>query len=201
MCAMADPRTDQIAREAARLLETGRADDVAKAIRAAAGNLGFSSAPLPGAGRVRKHAQAMAMQAMGEAAYNSKRLKVWRVAEQIMTVFEHGMSDASTVLVGRSAEGQIDAGVTIHIRLYTRNSVSEIAAALVQFGYDEMHFDTAETRHGRLNQVKLKEEDFDVVLTRCPPELDVPPNNDLFTGKAIVTMTLPHLRRQLDQSS
>lgn len=198
---MTDPRTDQIAREAARLIETGRADDMADAIRAAADNLGFAGAPLPGAGRVRKHAQAMAMQSMGEAAYNAKRVRLWQIAEQIMTVFEHAMSDAEPELIGRAAEGRIDAGVTLHIRLHTRSSASDIAAALVQFGYDEPSFHTAETRYGRLSQVKVVEENIQVVLTRCPPELEVAADFDLFTGKAITTLTLAQLRRQLDQAS
>jgi len=143
----------------------------------------------------------MAMQSMGEAAYNAKRVRIWQIAEQIMTVFEHVMSDAEPALVGRAAEGQIDAGVTIHIRLYARNSISDIAAALVQFGYDEPSFQTAETRHGRLNQVRVVEEGIDVVLTRCPPELEIAAGIDLFTGKAITTLTLAQLRRQLDQAS
>ena len=41
---MRDPRTDAIAREAARLLETGRAPNIGDAIRAAAGALGFQDA-------------------------------------------------------------------------------------------------------------------------------------------------------------
>src|SRR5688500_11322781 len=106
-----DPRTDQIAREAARLIETGRTDSIDLAIRAAADNPPLRDAPLPGRGRVRKHAQAMSMQALGESAYNQQRDAIWSVAEQLMSLLEQWLPDAETLLVGRAAEGHIDAGV------------------------------------------------------------------------------------------
>ena len=43
---MSDQRTDAIAREAARLLETDRASDLMSAIAAAVDALGFGDAPL-----------------------------------------------------------------------------------------------------------------------------------------------------------
>jgi len=105
------------------------------------------------------------------------------------------------VLVGRGAEGHFDAGAAIHIRLHTRSSVGDIAAAIVQFGYDEPAFNTAETRHGRLSQVRLTEEQTEVVLTRCPPDIDLPADADVFTGRPITTMTLAELRRRLNERS
>ena len=56
---MNDPRTDAIAREAARLIESSRGANIGQAIRAAADALGFRDAQLPGHGRVRQHAQAL----------------------------------------------------------------------------------------------------------------------------------------------
>lgn len=197
---MPDPRTDQIAREAARLIETGRADDIAAAIQKAAGSLGLRGVPMPGAGRVRKHAQLMSMQALGERAYRLRQYKVWEIAEQVMAVFEHSMPDAQTVLVGRAAQAHIDAGVTIHVRLYTRASESEIARALLEHGFDEPSFRTAEARQGRLSQVCLTEDDFDLVVTRCPPPMPRGPHVDLFTGKPIEALELAELRQRLAQA-
>ena len=91
---MTDPRTDQIAREAARLIETGRAESIDDAIRAAAKTLGCHDAPMPGSGRVRQHAQAMSMQSMGDEGYAESVRNVWEIAEQLMTVLEQGMPDA-----------------------------------------------------------------------------------------------------------
>lgn len=198
---MTDPRVDQIAREAARLMAIGRADVIEDAIHFAAESLGFRGVPLPGHGRVRKHAQAMAMQALGDAAYHQSRVKVWRIAEQLMSVFEHVMPEARTLLVGRAAQGYVDAGVTIHIRLYTRTSISSIVESLAQFGYDEPGFQTADTPHGRLSQIRLIEEGIDVRLTRCMPEMLKHAEFDLFSGKPIETIDLPALRRKLDESA
>jgi hypothetical protein len=196
---MVDPRTDQIAREAARIIGKGRTDDIPTAIRLATSALGLQGVPIPGAGRVRKHAQAMTMQALGEAAYAQARTNLWRIAEQVMAVFEHAMPDAASLLVGRAAQGFFDAGVTVHIRLYTRIDVGAIASALVEYGYDEPEFSTVETRKGRLSQVRFKDESLDIVVTRCMPELKGEASLDLVTGKTIEVIGLEALRRRLDE--
>ncbi len=198
---MPDPRTDEIAREAARLIQTGRAADIPDAMRRAVTSLGYDRARLPGSGRIRKHAQAMSMAAMGDAAYRELRLKVWRIAEQVMTVFEHIMPEAHSLLVGRAAEGLIDAGVVVHIRLHTKRTDVEIAQALIEFGYDEPAFGSVETRHGRLQQVRFMEDGQQIVLTRCTPDLAEDRGTDLVTGRAIEALTLGELRRVIDQSS
>ena len=194
---MSDARTDQIAREAARLIETGRSESVARAIRSAVDALGFHDAPLPGPGRVRRHAQAMSMQALGDAGYAESVRAVLRRAEEIMSLFGETEPDVEPVLVGRAAKGQIDAGVTIHIRLYTKASVGDLARTLVESGYEEPTFETVNTRHGRLNRLRLTEEGTEVVLTRCLPRMTPTADRDLFTGRPIKTATLTEVRRRL----
>jgi hypothetical protein len=117
-----------------------------------------------------------------------------------MSVFEHVMPDATTMLVGRAAQGFFDAGVTIHVRLYTRQDIGELARILVEYGYDEPEFATSETRHGRLSQLRLKEGDFEIAITRCLPEMKVQSKTDLFTGEPIETLSLSALRRRLDEA-
>ena len=197
--AMPDPRTDEIAREAARLIEIGRVDRVDQAIHDASHTLGHHSVPLPGHGRVRKHAQAMAMQAMGEEAYHCRRRRMWLVAEEMLSAIDHALPEVDALLVGRAAEGHIDAGVTIHIRLYTRHALQDIVTSLVELGYDEPMFETASTRFGRLDQVRFSDdEDFEIVLTRCLPEMISSRGEDLFTGEAITGCTLAELRLTLE---
>lgn len=194
---MTDLRTDQIAREAARLIETGRAESIDAAIHAAAAALNLQDVPLPGRGRVRKHAQAMSMQALGDVGYAESVRNVWEIAEQLMTALDQAMPDAPTLLVGRAAKGQIDAGVTIHIRIYTKSPIAEIAQALADFDYDEPTFETAQTTSGRLNRLRLTEEGIEIVLTRCLPEMIKDAQVDLFKGQAIETVTLGELREML----
>ena len=194
---MTDPQTDQIAREAARLIETGRAGSIDAAIHAAASALNLQDAPLPGRGRVRKHAQAMSMQALGDEGYADSVRNVWEIAEQLMTALEQAMPDDPTLLVGRAAKGQIDAGVTIHIRIYTTSPISEIAQSLADFDYDEPTFETADTTSGRLNRLRLTEDGIEIVLTRCLPEMLKDAHLDLFKGQPIEMVTLEELREML----
>jgi hypothetical protein len=194
---MFDHRTDAIAAEAARLLDAGRAADIDDAIRTAAELLGYEHAPRPGAGRVRNHARALAMQALGEEGYRESVRFVWEIAERLMTVLAEAMPDADLLLVGRAAEGLIDAGVTVHVRLYTEVPIGEVARTLVEFGYDEPTFETAESRLGRLSQLKLVDDGIEIVVTRLLPHMAGPEKTDLFTGKPLRSATLEELRRKL----
>lgn len=198
---MPDPRTDQIAREAARLMETGRADSVDRAIHMAIDALGSRGSPLPSHGRVRKHAQAMSMQALGDVGYEKRRLHVWGVAEQIMAAFELAMPAAEMLLVGRAAKGHFDAGVTLHFRLYTESPLNEIADVLENHGYGAYSFQTVDTRAGRLNQSCFEDDGQPVVITRCPPLMHVSRTEDLFTGERIAFLELAALRWQLESRS
>lgn len=179
-------------------METGRADSIDRAIRMAVDALRAHGSPLPGHGRVRKHAQAMCMQALGEADYEQRRLNVWTVAEQIMAAFELAMPDAEMLLVGRAAQGQIDAGVTIHLRLYAEAPLNQIADVLETYGYGEYSFQTVEAAGGRLNQIWFEEGGLPVVITRCPASMNLSRTDDLFTGKPIATVGISALRWLLE---
>lgn len=196
---MTDPRTDAIAREAARLIESIRSRSVGEAIRAAASALGYQDAPLPGHGTVRKHAQAQAMQALGKQGYAESVREVLRAAGRIMTVLDEAIPDSVPLLVGRAAQGLIDGGVTVHVRLYTRVSIGDVAQTLVEFGYDEPGFETAETRLGRLDRLVLDDDGIPVVVTRCLPDMVGRSGVDLFTGRPIHTATLEDVRGKLGE--
>ncbi len=197
---MPDQRTDRIAHEAARLLDTGRMHDVAEAIRAAADGLGCGDAPRPGPGRVRRHVRGMQLQALGDREYEASIGRVLRVAEEVMTVIEETLAPATTLLVGRAAAGLIDAGVTIHVRVYTDRPLRDVVEILVERGYDEPAFETADTRVGRLDRIRFTEDDQAVVVTRCPSEVARQAGDrgrDLFRGRPIEVATLDALRRRL----
>lgn len=191
---MTDPRTDDIAREAARLIETSRVSSIPEAIRAAAETLGYRDAELPGHGRVRKHAQAMSMQALGDVGYTESVLDVLRAAERLMTVLAELLPESDALLVGRAADGHIDAGVRLHVRLYTQTPIGEVAGLLVSFGYDEPAFETVNTRLGRLNRLILDDNGLELVVTRCLPRMAENAHLELFRGRPIKTATLEEIR-------
>ncbi len=137
------------------------------------------------------------MQALGSEGYARSVGDVWRVAERIMTVLYEAMPDAEPLLVGRAAQGLIDGGVTLHIRLYTQVPIGEVAQTLVNFGYEEPGFETARTRSGRLDRLRLEEDGLEVLVTRCPPNVVRRSGVDLFTGKPVGTATLEELRAKL----
>jgi hypothetical protein len=196
-------RKDEVAREAARLIELGKAASIRDGIVRAAEHLHYRG-ELPSVLRVRQHAQAMTMQQLGDAGYAELRHEIWRIAEEIMTVLEQPLpsstspAGATTLLVGRAAAGLIDAGVTLHIRVTTEQSVTELARTLVEFGYDEPEFDTVHTAYGPVNRIKLTEDGQPIILTRCLPRLHISPTVDMFTGKAMAALTLDALRRLLE---
>jgi hypothetical protein len=191
---MTDRRTDEIARLAARLIETGLGGGIDEAVRAAAERLGHRDAPLPRHGLVRRHAAALSMLMRGDEGHAQRRRRIFEIAERLMTVFVEARDDVEPLLAGRAAAGLLDAGAPLHVRLYTRADAGNLARTLVEFGYDEPAFETAETRHGRLNRLRLVDEGVEIVLTRCLPEMRRDAARDLFTGEPVATATLEDLR-------
>lgn len=198
----ADAVADAVAREAARLLAQHKATDMAEALRLANAAVDRGHHHPPSANRVRQHAQAMSMQAMGEAAYRAQHARWLAIAEELMTTIEQALPGARTLLVGRAAAakgGHFDADPALHIRVYTRIAISDVARTLATFGCDdpEMKFPTLEGRHGRLSQMQWIEEGLRITLTRCPRQSMFDDPNDFFTGKPLPRMTVTQLRRSI----
>ena len=115
-------------------------------------------------------------------------------------MIEHGVASAEALLVGRAARGHVDGGVTLHVRVYTEAPIRRIVEVLVDHGYEEPTFETANTPRGRLDRIRLTELDREILLTRCPPEVDRRGRDrgrDLFTGKPIETANAERLRARL----
>jgi hypothetical protein len=190
---------DAIAREAARRLARGESTDIAHAARYAAASLDGGASRPPTGKRIRRHAQAMSMQAMGEVAYRGQ-IRAWlAVAEDLMTTLEQAVPASETILAGRAAEGHFDGDPGLHIRMRTERSIAEIARAIAAFGYEasEATFPALESLHGRLSQMHWVEDGLRIVITRCPRERWFASRTDLKTGKVVVTLTLPQLRARL----
>lgn len=191
---------DAIAREAARLLAIGRAEDMDQAIA-----LARQSVDVNGQAsrmRVRRHAQAMSMQAVGEEAYRRRQREMLMLAEEIMTAIEQAFPESGTLLVGRAAGGHFDGDPSIHIRVHNDESTDEIARVLSEFGFDDADFafTTLDTAHvGRLSQVEWTENEptVRIVLTRCPSLRVFESASDLVTGKSIATLTLEQVAERL----
>ena len=193
--------TDRIAREAARLYHEGKADSVDASIRKAAQHVGLSAdgSELPSPGKVRQHVQAMSMQAMGSDAYNEAMKNRLRAAEELMAALDVHFAGVPIFLVGRGAKGQLDADVTLHVRIYTEAPIEELAQLVVDLGYAEPEFSTANTRLGRVNRLLIHEADAQIMLTRCLPAMLKSADEDLFTGAPIASLSLKQLREQLAQ--
>jgi hypothetical protein len=200
---------DAIAREAARLLALGRAADIDEAVSLARQKAAASggSGGQPSRMLVRKHAQAMSMQSMGEAAYRARARGMLAMAEEIMTALQQSFPEAQTLLVGRAAAaggGHFDADPSIHIRVLIDATTTQIAAALAMLGYDDIEFvfTTLETaREGPLSQIEWTEAEVRVILTCCPNRRVFERRSDLVTAKRLPTLTLEALRKELEHDA
>ena len=188
---------DRIARRAAALVAAGREHDVHRAIRAAAESLGFArGAPLPSDGEVRRHLQGMAEEALGAEGYRARVDDTLAFAEQAMELLERAFA-GRTLLCGRGARGRFDGGAELHVRLYARAELAEIARVLVDAGFDEPVFETVETAHGRANRLRTAQDGVALAVTRCLPEGWASREDDLVTGRRTATRTLEELRGSL----
>ena len=188
--------TERLAREAARLYHEGKSSTVADAVRKAAQLLGVQAGETPSLGRVRKHVQAMSMEAMGADAYHEAMNARLGAAEQLMAALDEHDAGVPIFLVGRAAKGQLDADTTLHIRIFTDAPIEELAQTIVDLGYEEPKFETLSTRLGKLNRIRFYDEegDAEIALTRCLPAMLKSAQQDLFTNAPIATLTLKQLR-------
>lgn len=157
---------------------------IAEAMRRAAIRAGVDAAALSAAD-VREHARAAAMEALGDEGYRRRVAEVLGVAEEAMTLLETLPGEPRATLVGRAAKGQIDADPCCRIRLASECGPAEIAALLVEAGYEEPSFGTVATRFGRLDRLVLVDGGIELRVTRCPPAMRIPHDADL-RGRGIV---------------
>ena len=202
---MSEDSADIIARAAARLLLDKPSLSMQEAISSAVENTAHpldisDETPVPGVGRVRKHLQAMTMQRLGYEEYVEQGRRILSLAEEVMTLFSEVVEGVEPWLMGRAAQGLLDGPVPIHIRLYTDQPVEELAALLVEAGYQEPTFSTASSKLGDLSRIHFTEHGVEFILTRLPltlPGLSRFSDRNLFSGTPIATLSLKNLRRRL----
>lgn len=188
---------DRIARRAAAMVAAGHEHDIHRAIRLAAETLGFAhGAPLPSDGEVRRHLQGMAQEALGAEGYRAEVDETLALAAEVMECLERAFS-ARTLLCGRGARGQFDGGAHLHVRLYARADLGDIAQVLVDHGFEEPAFETVDTVHGRANRLRTAQEGIELAVTRCLPEWWDSRGDDLVTGRRTTVLSLEELRRRL----
>src|SRR5687768_15139751 len=142
---MAPSLTERLAVLAASLVVQGDARGVAEALRIAGERLDAPPEAAPSPGLVRQHVQAMSMQVLGAAGYAAMTRGRLELAESVMTVLSEHTDVLDVLLAGRAAAGHLDGDLTIHVRVYTRRRIGDIAEDLVTVGFPEPRFSTAET--------------------------------------------------------
>lgn len=189
---------DRLARDAAQLLATGAATSISEALRLAIRARGGDEqggSTRPSFRLVREHLRGMSMQSLGREGYEAGVRAMFEIAEEIMTVLE----DCDPRLVGRAARGEIDGGATLYFRIFTRESIGSVASRLVEYGYEEPAFETADTkRFGRFDRIRFEESGWPVTLTRLSPERKDLVAVNLFSGDSIESLTLDAVRRRVE---
>jgi len=188
-------RLESLAVRAAHLYIAGAAPTVAAAIellRADENQHGDTRGLT--AGRVRRHVEAMTMAQLGAGGNLERRAAILEIGEEIMTLLEHGLESATTLLVGRAAKGLLDGDVTLHIRVYCTAPIGVVAGLLVDAGHEEPRFVTARTRHGRLDRIEFSDGAVAIVITRCAPTLRTTAERDLHSGRPIAMLDLDGVR-------
>lgn len=192
---------DEVAREAARRLTRGESANLEDATRRAAESVNGGSGRAPSAKRIRQHAQAIDMQAIGEEAYRAQVRRWLELAEDLMTTIEQALPGSETLLVGRAADAHFDGDPAIHIRVYSPDDdIGAIARAIAAFGYDaqDAKFPAVDCRFGKLSQMQWVEEGgVRVTLLRCPRREEFDDRFDLVTGKPVTRIDATALRARV----
>ena len=184
----------EVARVAAAILRDKRATTIVDAIRVAAERAGCSPQAIA-VSDVRQHLRAMALESLGDVGYGRHVAEVLTKAEEVMTLLSTLSGEPSTALVGRAARRDIDGDPTCRVRVWTDETIGEIAALVVAAGYNEPAFATIESRFGRLSQLVFADDNVELRVTRCPVAAGVPRDLDFKTGQRVASLTLDSLRQ------
>ncbi len=190
---------EEIAQLAARFLVQNRAAGYGEALKLAVQSMKDRPSSLPSRSMIRRHVQAMRLSELGTHGVRQRNLHFLSTAEEIMTLLDEQFSPNDILIAGRAARGRFDEPPCVHLRIYSRSGIGEIAAILVDAGFEEPRFETAATRHGRADRIRFQDAGCEFVLTRCPPEWHSTCHLDLHTGKQISIATIDSLRRLLSQ--
>ncbi len=167
-----------------------------EAIRAALAKAGpDATADGVTAGLVREHARGLALERLGEVGYREHVAEILGQAEEMMALLETLPGEPRVVLVGRAARGQVDADPCCRLRVESDLDLAEIAARIVEAGYDEPSFGTVETRFGRLARLTLVDQGVEHRILRCPPAMRIPLDGDLREHGTVPTLDHAALSR------
>jgi len=134
---------------------------------------------------------------IGESGHRDLTRERQGMAEEIMTLLDTQLAPEGLWLVGRGARGHFDGDSVIRVRFHGHADIGEIAALLVEAGFEEPSFETLESRWGRLSQLRFNNGEVVCVITRCPPTQVLDPALDLVTGHPTRRVDLHALRRTL----
>ena len=182
---------DDIARRAASLLQKDPNLAVTDAISQAVAHLGLPRSTLaPSKALVRKHAQALAMEQLGQQGYEQQRYQRLVCIIDFIRQLEHEFPGAKISLVGRSCDGHFDADPHVHIRFVHDTPVHLIADAVERARLPEPEIKTFVSRVGVLEQIHSAFDFAPLTITRCPPRQLTHAHLHLQTGKPITQRTL-----------
>lgn len=189
---------DDIARRAASLLQKDPNLAVTDAISQAVAHLGLPRSTLaPSKALVRKHAQALAMEQLGQQGYEQQRYQRLVCIIDFIRQLEHEFPGAKISLVGRSCDGHFDADPHVHIRFVHDAPVYLIADAVERARLPEPEIKTFVSRVGVLEQIHSAFDFAPLTITRCPPRQLTHAHLHLQTGKPITQRTLLQLEQLL----
>ena len=189
---------DDIARRAASLLQKDPNLAVIDAISQAVAHLGLPrETPTPSMALVRKHAQALAMEQLGQQGYEQQRYQRLVCIIDFIRQLEHEFPHAKISVVGRSCEGHFDADPHVHIRFVHDTPIHLIADAVERARLPEPEIKTFVSRVGVLEQIHSAFDFAPLTITRCPPRQLTHAHLHLQTGKPIAQRTLMQLEQLL----
>ena len=189
---------DDIARRAVSLLQKDPNLAVTDAISQAVAHLGLPRSTLaPSKALVRKHAQALAMEQLGQQGYEQQRYQRLVCIIDFIRQLEHEFPGAKISLVGRSCDGHFDADPHVHIRFVHDAPVYLIADAVERARLPEPEIKTFVSRVGVLEQIHSAFDFAPLTITRCPPRQLTHAHLHLQTGKPIAQRTLLQLEQLL----
>lgn len=192
---------DILARQAALRLQQNRAKDLDSAIEYVLRDPALPDGPRPGRNRVRKHLHALSLAQLGSDAWKAARSLRLGQIEQMLATLDHFFDPMVVMVAGRAAEGQVDSGDRVHLRVWVPLDLPEILSTLdllgpLEIGSRRVRPEIA-SGQSRLTTIALEGDDLDFEITLCPARTVVSDRRNLASGQKVPLSDPESFRRLL----
>ena len=191
--------TDKVAQVAAAVFHAGDAASLAEAVEWARVELGGGSAP--SLATVRRHLETLRQESIGLEQWRAERIERLAAIEELLQTLAYIEPDSVCYVVGRAAEGYVDATGPAHLRVVGSRVAALVADDLEQQGFPPCEVSSLATCMGSIGVIHLNDGPLRVALAILPEKQKSHQPRSVVDGRSVALVDEVGFRQLLEAMS